>query len=187
MAINYKFEGKKGSRKVIKTIDINEESFISLKKMLDSGKNMEEDVCGPLIDDTYNIFGGNAYGGIAQIAITKLIADVVDGFSEKDQILYTEAEDLVPIIKHALFPMMCYTESQDGLFYNALSFFNTDEEEIRGCLSNFLTSETYKEFDDKFTSATKTNDLPAGEVALGILLYMLSGDEIESEDKIIAN
>ena len=177
--MEYKFKGEKGSRQVVKTIDIQEESYEALQKMLSTGESMTEDVCGPLIEDTYKIFGGNCYDILVSIAVRHLIIGVVTELEEKD-FLSMEGEKACDEISEALFPSMCFVRNDDGDYEEELRFFETNIDEVIENVAPCLADIQRHIFTENLKEAVKTDNRPVGEIALGILMYI--GSETCAED-----
>lgn len=185
--MEFKFSGEKGSRKVVKTIDIHEESYEAIQTMLSSGENMNKDVNGPLLDDVYHIFGGNCYGLTVSKAIDKLIVSVVNELWEKKH-LSVEVADACVNITDAIFPTMAYTNDEHGVIEEELRFFELDADAIITNVSTCLHDESRAVFVKSLRSAVKHDSRPAGEIALGILMYIASlSDDFDEEEEEIAN
>ena len=173
MAIEYSFKGEKGRRKVVKTIDIHEESYQALRKMILSGENMSEDIVGPLVEDTYSIFGGNSYGGIVSMAVNILIMDILEKLNERGM-LSVDMDDANDKILEAVFPCMCFTKGDEESAYMELRFFDTDSDEVMSEVTGCLKEIHATAFSECFKKAIMKDSRPAGEIALGILMFICS-------------
>lgn len=175
MDINFSFKGKKGHRQVIKTIDINDESYDAINGMITTGQNMTEDVTGPLINDVYNIFGGNCYSSIVTIAIGSLILEVVSNLETRGCLSIKDDEAYYKIAE-SIFPTMCYVNDEDGAAFEELRFFYTDAEQIISEVGCCLNERTRNIFSKLLREAVSEFGDPAGEMALRILLQISIGD-----------
>ena len=186
MEKNLEIKGEKGSRKVIKTIGIHEESYEAIQNMISSGQNLTDDICGPLVEDTYNIFGGNCYDMMVSMAVEHLIGGVVHNLEEK-HFLSIEGSEAFSKISDCLFPSMCYTQDEDGTIDEELRFFEVCVEEIIENVTHCLASEVQQIFTNNLTEAVKDDNRPAGEIALGILMYISTGVCAEEDKEEVAN
>lgn len=186
MAVKFDFAGRKGQYKVVKTIDVCEESYEALQKMVLSGKNMTEDVCLPLIEDTYQIFGGNCYGMLVSMAIEHLIGGVVHKLEEKD-FLSMSGEKAFATISDAVLPSMCYIADEDGAVEDELRFFESDMNEIIGKVTPCLAEKQQRIFSGNLKEAVKQDARPVGEIALGILMFISSETCQVDDDEGISN
>lgn len=171
MAYKLEFKGNKGHRQVVKTIDIHEESYQALNDMVRSGVNAADGYSGFLVDDTYDIFGGNCYGSTVSMAVNVLIMDVVDKL-EDNGMLSVGPETAKDRIIETVFPCMCHTN--DESMYQELSFFNQDPEEVKSGVTRCLIKRQAVAFSENFNYAIGKDRRPAGEIALGILIYLSS-------------
>lgn len=173
MAIEYKFAGKKGSRKVVKTIDITDESYNGIKGMLESGMNMTDAINGPLISDTYNIFGGNCYGMLVSMAIQQMIASIIHELEDKKN-LKVDGEEAFHKLSGIILPLMCYSSyTSDGDEYaEELNFFNTNSDEIVGIVNECIIDKKAAWFAKQLTETSTKDNRPAGEIACALLMYM---------------
>lgn len=181
MIMDYKFIGEKGSRKVVKTVEIHEESYEAIKKMISSGKNMTDDIPGPLLDDTYNIFGGNCYDMLVSLAVESLIGMVVHELQDK-KYLSVEGEVAFRKISDTLFPSMAFTNDEDGCVDDELKFFEINPDEVINGVANVLEDGIHKMFVKNLKKAVKNDNRPVGEIALGILMYISSEVSVEVND-----
>ena len=181
--MEYKFIGEKGSRKVIKTIEIREESYKALKEMLESGKNMTDNIYPTLLEDTYHIFGGNCYGMLVSLAVENLIGNIVHELEEKK---YLSVEGNVAFSKmtDTLFPSMVYTKDNDGAVDDELRFFEVDVDDIINGVASCLVAGPKDIFTHNLNEAIKSDGRPAGEIAIGILLYISSEVSVGTEAEV---
>lgn len=180
MATDYNFIGGKGHRKVVKTIDIHEESYEAICKMVGSGMNSIAEPCGLFLEDAYKMFGGNCYGMTVSMAINCLLSDIVRNLEEK-VLLTKKGEDVFCDLSETILPVMCCLNDEDGASMDELRFFNTDVEEIISDITPCLIDSVGKIFSNNLWEAVNNDNRPAGEIALGILMYLSS--EVISTDK----
>lgn len=180
MAVEYEFKGKKGCRRVVKTIDIHEDSYDAICKMVGSGKNSMFETCEPFLEDVYNMFGGNCYGITVSMAIDCLLSDTIHNLEEKG-FLTKKGEDVFCDISETILPVMCYKNDENGASVEELRFFYTDVDQIISEITPFLTESAGKVFSNNLREAVKNDNRPAGEIALGILMYLSS--EVVPVDK----
>lgn len=186
MAVKLRFSEEKGSRQVIKTIDIHDESYDALQKMISTGMNMTEDICGPLIDDTYKIFGGNCYGMLVSMAVEQFMCDIVRELDDK-KFLSMDGEAAYVKMSEAIFPTMCYTKDEDGAIDDGLYFFEVNLDEVITKVAPCLAEKQRLIFTKNLKEAVKEDNRPVGEIALGILMYISSETCADEEDEKVAN
>lgn len=180
MATEYNFKGGKGNRKVVKTIDIHEESYEAICKMIGNGTNSISETCAPFLEDVYGMFGGNCYGMVVSMAIDCLLSDTIHNLDEKG-FLTKKGEDVFCDISEAILPVMCCLNDEDGASMDELRFFYTDVEEIISEVTACFIDRVGKVFSENLREAVKNDNRPAGEIALGILMYLSS--EVVPVDK----
>lgn len=179
-------KGRKGCRQVVKTIDIQEETYEALQKMISSGANMTDDVCLPLVSDTYKIFGGNCYGMLVSMAVINLMAGIVRELDDK-KFLSMDGEAAYVKMSEALFPTMCYTKDEDGAIDDGLYFFEVNLDEVITKVAPCLADKQRLIFTKNLNEAVKEDNRPVGEIALGILMYISSETCADEEDEKVAN
>lgn len=175
MAINYNLKGEKDNRQVVKTIDIHEESYDAIKKMIASGQNMTEDVIAPLLDDAYKMFGGNCYRTTVSIAISTLLLDIVRGL-EREKRLSKDGDEAYNEILESIFPAMCYIKDEDGSAFDELRFFYPDADKIIQEVGGCLEKHTREIFSKLLIDSASECKEPAGEIAFAILLRISIND-----------
>lgn len=179
MATNYSFKGAKGHRKAVKTIDIHEESYLSLRKMVDDGMNSADVLSDVFIEDVYNMFGGDCYDTLVSMAIECLLSNVVHNLESKC-FLAKSGSEVFGKLSDTILPVMCCVNDEDGASVDELRFFNTDVEDLISGISPCLTENIGKAFAENLREAVLSDKRPAGEVAFGILMYISS--EVVSAD-----
>ena len=182
MAVSYKITGKKGYRKVIKNIDISDDSYKAIKCLIARGAEMSSDINYPSLDEVYEMFGGNCYGALVSMAIENLIGVIVHQLEDKG-FLCVKGEDAYYEISNVILPMMCYTTNGEE-YTDQLQFFNTNEFEICDSVRHCLIDEKAEVFVKNFMEALNTDKRPAGEVATGILMYIANDNEREDNNEV---
>ena len=163
--IDYKLTGRKGSRQIVKTVDISEESYQMWKKP----KSTSGFKGFSTLADAYNAFGGNCYRGIVSDAVENLFAAVIKSLEENGH-LKVEAENAYKRIVLSLFPIMCATVDDSGdNVVDGIRFFNDDSDEVRKTVAECLTDECAERFMKEFDEVDAD---PAGEFALCVLMYL---------------
>lgn len=175
MAVSISLKGEKGHRQAVKTIDINNISYNAIKNMLTTGQNMTEDVVEPLINDVYEIFGGNCYSTTIILAVKSLMSEIVRGL-EVRKCLSVKDDKAFYDITESIFPTMCYVKDEDGAAFDELRFFETDAEQIISEIGDCLNERTNHLFSKFLRKAVSECSEPAGEIALRILLHISIGD-----------
>lgn len=175
MAINFSLSGAKGSRKVIKTIDVNDESYDALKSIIEGGEGLPEDLSELTIYDTYKIFGGNCYNNLVSMAIDRVICSTIHELANLNMLI-TDVDTALDKMSEGLLPTMCFVSYGEG-YGEGLRFFCQNTDDVLAVISECLVTSKAEWFKDTFLNAVKKNERPAGEVALGILLYIISDSE----------
>ena len=180
MAIGYKFSGKRNARKVVKTIEVTEDSYQCIKGMIDSSMNFTDAFAGPTISDTYNIFGGNCYKALVTMALEQMIATFVHELEDK-KMLSIGGEEAYRKILSIILPLMCYTSDGDE-YAETLHFFNPDADEICMVMKECLTKSVYDAFCLHLQNMMRESENTAGEAALLAIMYMVSDSEVNDEE-----
>lgn len=167
------FKVDEEARRIVKTVKVSKESCAAFRGILENDGRCDD---YPSIDDAYNVFGGNCYGGIVRIAIEHMLMMVV-GMLEDNKCLSVDGDDAFDRIMSSVFPTMCYEELENEEVGDALMFFNDDAEEVLGAVKGCLTDDKAAVFEKNFLQAVKKSTHPAGEIATGILMFIGSGSD----------
>ena len=170
MADNIKLIGKKGNRRFVKTISVQEDSYNIINDIVNNGFSSVKATNEMFIQDIYNTFGGNCYRHIVIMAIKSLLADTIH-ILEHRKLLAVKGEKAYHDILEVVFPSMCYITDDDGATIEELRFFNSDIEEVIDVVLSCV-KDSCKQAVNNMREVMEDDIRPAGEIALGNLAYL---------------
>ena len=186
MAINFRITGKKGNRKVLKSVDISEENYKAIKNLTECGPELAENTQLLSLQETYDIFGGNCYDMLVTTAIEQMISAIIHELEDK-KYLSIDGEEAYYRLSNIIFPIMCYTSNGEE-YVESLNFFNTNAFEICDVVKECLIEEKAEFFVNHLMQALNDDNRPAGEIAMAMLMYLandsIEGIETENDNEV---
>lgn len=170
MADNIKLIGKKGNRRFVKTISVQEDSYNIINNIVNNGFSPVKATNEMFIQDIYNTLGGNCYGNLIIMAIKNIIAETIYALEHR-KLLAVKGEKAYHDVLEVVFPSMCYTTDEDGATIKELRFFNTDIEEVIDVILSCV-KDSCKQAVNNMREFMEEDNRPAGEIALGNLAYL---------------
>lgn len=163
MAIDLKLIGEKGHRQLVKTIDIHEDSYEFIMKMINFGQTSSEEKTEHLIEDMMNVFCGDAFDATIRLALHCTLTEVLYFLHDNGATIKCQVGEMIDDFIESLFPCMCYS-GEEQLF-----FFSKDEDDIHSVFEKYLKPEYIRDIKDALYSGSID-----GNAAFGLLLYLRS-------------